>query len=142
MHALHIIEAELAAHSSEAASLAYWWTNLAHLRGLLYSGGSSGVRGPAPPPWASQALQPRTLKIEREAFESLLQALWQGCLLPLVNGSKAGGAGGVAGAGGAASLASPRQAVPTASKRAQQVGAEGEGEKGGGGKARGYGEKR
>lgn len=101
-HVLRLISSHIDCGSTDLATLAFWWTNLAHMRALLHQCTSTATM----PQQVSDSIMSQVLHLERAAFDAVVNFLWEGVLLPSVTD---------AGAGGARSAA-----ATAASKRAQQ----------------------
>ncbi|MEW5311714.1 MAG: hypothetical protein WDW38_003403 [Sanguina aurantia] len=95
--ALRMMERQLSATVSDLPGLAFWWSNIIHMRAILQGlslgtslAGSDDQSSRRPDHWAAAAFVPQLGHLERSAFNELLTLLWESVLMPaVVGGSKA-----------------------------------------------------
>ncbi len=103
LHVLRLISAQVDCSLTDLGTLAFWWSNLAHMRALLYQCKANLTM----PSGVCDSLLPQVGVLERQVFDYVVQYLWEGVLLPTVTE--------------AAPIATRASAATTANKRTQQV---------------------
>lgn len=110
-HMLRLVSAQVSASAGELSTLAFWWSNVAHLRGLLSAPAVAAQAGVSAAVSGTDGMWAQLVKLERTVFEQVLAHVWNDVLLPIVS---------VDGAKGAA------QKATAATKRAQQASGQGD----------------